>query len=464
MQTVEQVARFIHNHRDEDHAKIREQLNALPSADLAEVLNALASLGEAAEMLALVPLAKAIEVCDQPILRRRAALIAQVEPELAAKLLEGVAADERADIVHRMSVYDRRRVLSLLSAEARAEAEMLLQYPENTAGDLMTTEFVRLGPAMAVGQALAYIRDVARDRETIYACYILEPGTGRLLGAVSLRDLVMADPNCPVAAVMRTNPVTASALEPRRELIHKISKYNLLAVPVLESDGRVVGFVTVDDVIDAMTQAQTDAVLRMGAVEPGALDEPYMATPFFTLVKKRATWLVILFLGEMLTATAMGHFEHEIERAVVLALFVPLIISSGGNSGSQATTLVIRALALNELRLGNWWRVMGREVLSGLALGAILGTIGVLRITLWQQLHIQDYGEHWVLVALTVGVSLVGVVLWGTLSGSMLPFLLKRVGLDPATSSAPFVATLVDVTGLVIYFTVASVILFEMFR
>jgi magnesium transporter len=459
MQTVEQIARFIHKHRDEDHAKIREQLGALRSADVAEVLNALPSLGEAAEMLALLPLPTAVEVCNQPTLRRRAALFEQVEPALAARLLEGVSADERTEIVRRMSVRGRRLLLPLLSAEARTEVERLLQYPEDTAGDLMTTEFVRLEPMMTVSQALAQIREVAGERELIYACYVLEPGSGRLLGAVSLRDLVMADPARPVTEVMRTNPVTVAALEPRKEVTRKISKYNLLAVPVIESDGRVVGFVTVDDAIDAMVADQTDAVLRMGAVEPGALDEPYMSTPFLRLVQKRATWLVLLFMGEMLTATAMGHFESEIERAVVLALFVPLIISSGGNSGSQATTLVIRALALSELRLGNWWKVMGREILSGLALGAILGSIGFVRIALWQQLGWQNYGQHWVLVALTVGLALIGVVLWGSLSGSMLPFLLKRVGLDPATSSAPFVATLVDVTGLVIYFSVASAIL-----
>jgi magnesium transporter len=459
MPNVEQIAQFIHTHRDEDHAKIREQLGGMPSADVAEVLNALPSLGEAAEMLALLPLPRAVEVCDQPTLRRRAALFEQVEPALAARLLEGISAHQRTEIVERMSVHGRRLLLSMLSAESRAEVERLLQYPDNTAGDLMTTEFVRLEPAMTVSQALEHIREVARERETIYACYVVEPGSGRLLGAVSLRDLVMADPARPVAEVMRTNPVTVAALEPRKEVIAKISKYNLLAVPVLETDGRVVGFVTVDDVIDAIVQAQTETFLRLGAVEPGALDEPYMSTPFFTLVQKRATWLVLLFLGEMLTATAMGHFEGEIARAVVLALFVPLIISSGGNSGSQATTLVIRALALNELRLGTWWRVMAREVLSGLSLGSILGAIGFLRISLWQKLGWQDYGAHWVLVAATVGLSLVGIVLWGTLSGSMLPFLLKSVGLDPATSSAPFVATLVDVTGLVIYFSVASLIL-----
>jgi magnesium transporter len=248
-------------------------------------------------------------------------------------------------------------------------------------------------------------------------------------------------------------------LDGRVAVAQKISKYNLLAIPVVEADGRVVGFVTVDDVIDVLVEEQTEDVLRMGAVEPGALDEPYLATPLPRMVQKRAVWLVVLFLGEMLTATAMGYFEKEIERAVVLALFIPLIISSGGNSGSQATSLIIRALALRELTLGDWWRVARREVLSGLMLGIILGAIGFLRITVWQTLSLSSYGDHWVLVATTVGLALVGVVLWGSLSGAMLPFILKKCGLDPATSSAPFVATLVDVTGLIIYFTVALVVL-----
>jgi magnesium transporter len=261
-----------------------------------------------------------------------------------------------------------------------------------------------------------------------------------------------------VTEIMRRKPISVAASEPQDRVAEKISRYNLLAVPVVEEGGRVVGFVTVDDVIDVLVEEDTEAMLRMGAVEPGALEAPYMATPFLSLVRKRATWLVILFVGEMLTATAMGYFEDEIAHAVVLALFVPLIISSGGNSGSQATTLVIRAMALGEIGLRDWWRVARREVYSGLLLGAILGTIGFLRIALWS-LFTPLYGPHWLLVALTVALSLVGVVLWGTLSGSMLPILLKRLGADPATSSAPFVATLVDVTGLVIYFTIALFIL-----
>jgi magnesium transporter len=303
------------------------------------------------------------------------------------------------------------------------------------------------------------VRRVAREKESIYACYVMEPGTRRLLGAVSLRDLVMADPQQPVEAVMRRRPVTVAALDDQEVVAQKIAKYNLLAVPVLETDRSVVGFVTVDDVVDVMIEEGTEDVLKMGAVEAGAPDEPYTATPFWALVRRRAGWLLVLFLGEMLTATAMGRFQEEIARAVVLALFVPLIISSGGNSGSQAATLIIRALAVGDLALRDWWRVMRREVFSGLVLGGILGLVGFLRISVWSLFAPGTYGPHWPLIALTVWLALIGVVLWGTVAGSMLPLFLKRFGLDPAVSSAPFVATLVDVTGLVIYFEVASQLL-----
>ena len=459
MEDIEQMAATIHRHRDEDHEKIRTMLAALRVPDAAEVLNAVPSLEEAAEVLTLVPVERAIDVCDQPTLQRRGALLEQLPPELAAKLLDGMASDERTAAVREMCDHGRRLVLPLLSESARKEVEEQLKYPPNTAGELMTTEFVRLVPTMTVANALEKIRAVAHHRETIYACYVVEPGTDRLLGAVSLRDLVMADPTRPVSEIMRTNPVTVGALEPAKNAVRKISKYNLLAVPVVEQAGRVVGFVTVDDALDALVEEQTDTVLRMGAVEAGALDEPYMSTAWQTLVRKRATWLVLLFLGEMLTATAMGHFEDEIARAVVLALFVPLIISSGGNSGSQATSLLIRALALGEVRLKQWLQVLRGELVSGLSLGLILGAVGVARICLWQALGWFDYGQYWVRVAATVGVSLIGIVLWGSIAGAMLPFVLKRIGLDPATSSAPFVATLVDVTGLIIYFSVAKVIL-----
>jgi len=456
-QDLKQLLERIHLRLDESLVGIGAQVADLAVQDLAELINEL-TLVEAATVISMLPVARAIEICDQPTLRRRAAILEQLEPSRVADILTGLAADERTDIVQKMGLHECHRVLPKLSPEIRQELEDLLRYPDHTAGGIMTTEFVRLDPGMKVGEALKRIRSVARDKESIYACYVLDPATDKLLGAVSLRDLVMAELDAPLQKVMKLKPITVNALDDQEAVARKISKYNLLAVPVLEQDGSVVGFVTVDDVIDVLIEEGTEDILRMAAVEPGALDKPYMQTPLPLMIRKRAGWLVILFLGEMLTATAMGFFEKEIEKAVVLALFVPLIISSGGNSGSQASTLVIRALALGEVTLRDWWRVMRREILSGLGLGLILGSIGFLRITIWSAFS-QIYGVHWLLVALTVGVALIGIVLWGTLSGSMLPFALRRLGFDPATSSAPFVATLVDVTGLVIYFSVAVVLL-----
>jgi magnesium transporter len=441
---------------DESFVGIGEVVGELPPADLAELLNQL-RLQEAATVLSMLSIPRATEVLDQPTLRRRSAIVEKLEPGRASQLLEALSSDQRTEIVRGMGEVARRRLLPKLSPEVRAEVESLLRYPESAAGGIMTTEFVRLDPGMTVGDALRHIRSVAQEKESIYACYVMDPA-GKLLGSVSLRDLVMADVNQPLTSVMRKKPVTVNALDDRETVAAKIAKYNLLAVPVLESDGRVVGFVTVDDVIDVMIEEGTEDALKMGAVEPGALDAPYATAPFWSLIRKRAGWLLVLFLGEMLTATAMGRFEDEIARAVVLALFVPLIISSGGNSGSQAASLIIRAMAVGELSVRDWWQVMRREILAGLVLGSILGLVGFMRITVWSFLS-PVYGPHWLLVAFTVWLSLLGVVLWGTLTGSMLPLMLKRAGLDPAVSSAPFVATLVDVTGIVIYFEVAATLL-----
>lgn len=443
---------------DESFAGIGAEVTELPSPDLADLVNQL-TLQEAAAVLSMLSEARAAEVLDQPTLRRRAAVVEELEPGRAARALAALSADQRTAIVRSMSEKARRRLLPTLADDVRLEVEGLLRYPDHTAGGMMTTEFMRLAPEMSVGDALKRIRAVAREKESIYACYVIEPDTEKLVGAVSLRDLVMAELGQPVTAVMRRKPITVNALDDREAVAAKIAKYNLLAVPVLESDGRVVGFVTVDDVIDVVIEEGTEDALRMGAVEPGALDESYAATPFWRLIRRRAGWLLVLFLSEMLTATAMGRFEEEIARAVVLALFVPLIISSGGNSGSQAASLIIRALAVGELGLRDWWRVMRREILSGLVLGGVLGSVGFLRISLWALVSPDAYGPHWPLVAVTVWLSLVGVVLWGTLAGSMLPLALKRAGMDPAVSSAPFVATLVDVTGIVIYFEVAARVL-----
>ncbi len=455
MSAPEDLLERIRLRLDESFVGIGEVVAELQPADIADLVNQL-TRQEAAAVMSMLAVPRAVEVFDQPTLNRRSTILGQMDPGRAAQILEGLSSDERAEIVRGMGEVSRRRLLPKLSAEVRAEVERLLQYPPHSAGGIMTTEFVRLEPTWTVGDCLKHVRAVAREKESIYACYVMEPGSGHLLGSVSLRDLVMADLDQPVERVMRKKPVTVNALDDQEVVAGKIAKYNLLAVPVLEKDGSVVGFVTVDDVVDVMIEEGTEDALKMGAVEAGAMDEPYTATPFWTLVRNRAGWLLILFLGEMLTATAMGRFEEEIAKAVVLALFVPLIISSGGNSGSQAASLIIRALAVGELRIADWWRVMRREILSGLVLGGILGFVGFLRISVWSLVAPETYGPHWLAVAFTVSLALVGVVLWGTVTGSMLPLILKRFGLDPAVSSAPFVATLVDVTGLIIYFEVAA--------
>src|SRR5206468_6324649 len=298
-----------------------------------------------------------------------------------------------------------------------------------------------------------------RTKETIYAIYCVEPDTQALVHVISLRDLMLAgDRTLRVGQVgSRRSPLTVRPHTDREDVGRLISKYNLLAVPVVDEDRHVLGIVTVDDVIDAIVREQTEDVQKFGGME--ALDEPYTEISFARMIRKRAGWLCALFVSEMLTATAMQRFQGEIERAAVLAMFIPLVMSSGGNSGSQATSLVIRALALQELKLRDWWRIALRELPTGLLLGAILGVIGFVRIVLWQHIHIFNYGPHYMLLAITVGFALVGIVAFGSLAGSMLPFLLKKIGFDPASASAPFVATLVDVTGLVIYFSVAFLIL-----
>ena len=305
---------------------------------------------------------------------------------------------------------------------------------------------------------MRYIGEVGRAKETVYAVYVLDPQDQRLVHVVSLRELMTAERTAVVTAVGdQRQPLSVRPLVDREEVARLISKYNLLAVPVIDEGGHVLGIVTVDDVIDAIVREQTEDVQKFGGME--ALDAPYMEIGFGHMIRKRGGWLCALFLSEMLTATAMQHFEGEIARAVVLSMFIPLVMSSGGNSGSQATSLIIRALALHEIRIGDWWRIAMRELPTGLVLGSILGVIGIVRIEAWQHFHLFDYGVHYHLVALTVGLALVGIVCFGSLAGSMLPFVLKRVGFDPASASAPFVATLVDVTGLVIYFTVALIVL-----
>jgi magnesium transporter len=441
-----------------DPADLAEALVGMRAADIAEALRDLAPEA-AAKVMAALPFDLAVQVFDEPELEHhRYEIIKRMDERSAVALIEAMSADQQADLFRELPDEDRARLIRKIDAPTREALSLLLRYPPDTAGGIMTTEFVSMPETWTVEQALRYIGDVGRAKETVYAIYVLDPGTQRLVHVVSLRELMTAARQASVGEVGdRRAPITVRPLTDREEVARVISKYNLLAVPVVDDGSHVIGIVTVDDVIDAIIREQTEDVQKFGGME--ALDEPYTEISFARMIRKRAGWLTALFLGEMLTATAMGHFEAEIAHAVVLALFVPLIISSGGNSGSQATSLIIRSLALRELRLRDWWRVALRELPSGLTLGAILGVVGVTRILLWEKAGWYDYGPHYLLVALTVGLALVGVVTFGSLTGSMLPFALRRLGFDPASASAPFVATLVDVTGLVIYFTVAALIL-----
>jgi len=348
--------------------------------------------------------------------------------------------------------------MAMLDEPTRAEVTALLAYAEDEAGGLMNPRYIRVRPDMTAAEALSYFRRQAQQRtgrDTPTFAYILD-NEGKLVGQVSLTDLVAGDPAASIASLMNTDVITIPEEADQEDVAHLFAEHGLAAAPVVDREGRMKGVVTADDVVAVVEEEATEDIQKLGGSE--ALDAPYLKTAFHRMVRKRAGWLSALFLGEMLTATAMAFFEQEIARAVVLALFVPLIISSGGNSGSQASTLVIRAMALGEVGLRDWWRVIRRELGSGVVLGGILAAIGLVRILAWQGIfHV--YGEHYLLIAATVAISLVGVVTFGTLAGSMLPFVLRRLGFDPASACAPFVATLVDVSGLVIYFTVANVLL-----
>jgi magnesium transporter len=426
-------------------------------ADIAEALNELPT-DTAAATLSLLPRERAVDVLDQPELDNGAKLIEALPLDYAVALVTAMSADRQADTLRDFEPELRDRFLDRLDAETRSSLKQLLAYPENTAGSIMTTEYVSAQPTWTVAETLEHIRRVERTRETIYAIYVIDPRSRKLLRAVSLRRLIVSDPHATVLSVALTRkPVSVTPLADREEVARLISKYDLLAVPVLDRSGHVLGIVTVDDIIDAVVAEGTEDVQKFGGTE--ALDEPYMEIGFGTMVRKRAGWLCVLFLSEMLTTTAMQHFDDELQKAIVLALFIPLIMSSGGNSGSQATSLLIRALALGEVRLSDWWRVAMRELPMGITLGLILGVIALGRIGLWQYVGFYNYGPQWPLVAVTVACALVGIVTFGSVAGSLLPFLLKRVGFDPASASAPFIATLVDVSGLVIYFTIASIIL-----
>ncbi len=435
-------------------AAVQDSLLHLRPPEAADALSVLPTADQVTA-LAILPHRRAARVFEYLPLPAQQAVSQAMGPKEAALVLNLVADDDRTRLLHHLPAEETQDILAALTPDERAEAAALLKYPRGVVGRLMTPHYIAVRESQTVGQVLDYVREHGQDSETLNVIYVIDEH-GVLIDDIRIRELLVVPLDRKISDLMDRRYVILHAMDRQEDALDLFRREDRTALPVVDDTGCLIGIVTVDDVLDVATETATREMQKFGGSE--ALDEPYMQVTFAQMVKKRAGWLVVLFLGEMLTATAMGFFEKEIARAVVLALFVPLIISSGGNSGSQASTLVIRALAVGEVKLRDFWKVIRREVFAGVTLGAILGAIGFLRISVWSAFS-NLYGPHWLLVATTVAFALVGVVLWGTLVGCGLPFALRRLGFDPATSSAPFVATLVDVTGLIIYFSVGLVVL-----
>ena len=439
---------------------LREVFREWPPADVAEVILDLPE-DEQVIIFRVLPHTLAADVFEYLDFDAQQKLLHAMAHEQVVAILNEMSPDDRTAFLEELPSAAARQLIRLLTPEERRIAQSLLGYPEDSVGRLMTPDFIAVKEDWTVQQVLDYIREHGHDSETLNVIYVVDE-RGKVIDDIRMREFLLRPLGSAVRDMMEKVFVTLNATDSQQDALNVFRKYDRTALPVVDSSGVLVGIVTIDDMLDVAEAEATEDIQKFGGME--ALDEPYMRIPLWRMVRKRAGWLVILFLGETLTATAMANYQAELAKALVLALFLPLIISSGGNSGSQASTLMIRAMALGEVTLRDWWQVMRRELQAGLFLGAILGAIGVVRVGAWaivgeQYLHQQPYGAHWPLVALTVGIALVGVVLWGTLSGSMLPFILRRVGADPAASSAPFVATLVDVTGLIIYFSIALLIM-----
>ena len=433
---------------------LRELFSEMPPADVAEIILDLPD-DDQVIIFRILPHALAADVFEYLDVEAQQKLLRGMAHEQVVSILNEMSPDDRTALLEELPSAAARQLIKLLTPEERRIAQALLGYPEGSVGRLMTPDLVAVDASWTVKEVLDYIREHGQDSETLNVIYIVDE-RGKLLDDIRIREFLLKPLETKVSDLMDENFIALNVTDSQEEAVNVFRKYDRTVLPVVDSAGVLVGLVTIDDMLDVAEEEATEDIQKFGGME--AMEEPYMRIPLFTMVRKRATWLVVLFLGEMLTASAMGYYEAAIAKAVVLALFLPLIISSGGNSGSQASMLIIRAMALGEVTLRDWWRVMRKELIAGLMLGCVLGTIGFLRVAVWAQFS-NVYGPHWMLIAFTVGLALIGVVLWGSLSGSMLPFLLRRVGADPATSSAPFVATLVDVTGLIIYFTIALFIL-----
>ncbi|MES2268930.1 MAG: magnesium transporter [Bacteroidota bacterium] len=443
---VEQIELLL---EQEDTTRLREYLNNLNISDVEELIDELPEHGpKFIEILSINRAVNVFRILDFPTQER---IIKKLSGKKVSEIINELPPDDRTAFFSELHGDAVTKLILHLSPDDRKEALSLLGYKEDSVGRLMTPDYIAVKKSWDVTRVLSHIRRYGKNSETIDVIYVIGEN-GKLLDDIRIREILLVAPETKISDLMDGRLIALSANDPQEEAINVFRMNNRTALPVTDDDDILLGIVTVDDILWIANEEYTEDIQKIGGTE--ALDEPYLDINIFRLVKKRVSWLIVLFLGEMLTATAMGHFENAIAKAVVLALFVPLIISSGGNSGSQASTLIIQAMALGEVTIADWWRVMRREIISGLLLGTTLGIIGFMRIYVWT-LFSDIYGPDWMTVGFIVGIALVGVVLWGSLAGSMLPLLLKKLGADPATSSAPFVATLVDVTGLIIYFTIA---------
>jgi magnesium transporter len=432
----------------------KKLLSSLYPTDLAEFLEN-RSLLEKVVVITNLPPRVAVKTFEYLSFPTQLELFNHLPSQVSASLLNDLAPDDRTAFLEELPMNVLDRILKFLSTPERTLSEKLLSYPDGSVGRIMTTDYISIKKDWTVRQVLDYVRENGRDSETVSVLYVVD-NEGKLIDDIRIRELLFASLDSKIEEICDNHFITLNVNDNEEYAVNIFRKYDRSALPVVDDDGRLIGLVTIDDILHVAIEETTQDIQMIGGSE--ALDVPYMQTSFATLFRKRISWLVILFLGEMLTASALGIYEDEISRAVVLALFLPLIISSGGNAGSQACTLIIRAMALGEVTLKDYWKVMKKEILMGLFLGIVLGAIGFIRISLWSSFS-DIYGEHWLLIACTIFIALIGVVLWGTISGSMLPFILRRLGHDPAMSSAPFIATIVDVTGLVIYLNVAIVML-----
>ncbi|MGZ4034798.1 MAG: magnesium transporter [Bacteroidia bacterium] len=436
-------------------AFVVEHFKALYPADIADIFNEL-EIEEAKFVYKQLDEQIAADVLVELDDDVREDFLASLTSKEIAEHIDNMDSDDAADVIAELPDKVQGEVLSHMEdSEQASDIVDLLNYDENTAGGLMATELVKVHVNSNAIECVREIRAQADAVENMYAIYVVDDNE-KLVGLLPLKKLITSAKDAKVADMYDSKIISVKTNTDAEEVANLMDKYNLVVLPVVDGLGRLVGRITIDDVVDVRREEETEDVQKMGAME--ALDEPYMNTPFLSMIKKRAGWLVVIFIGETLTATAMVFFQDDISKLVTLALFIPLIISSGGNSGSQASTLIIRALALGEITLRDWWKIVKKEISTGLTIGLILGLIGFIRVALWQYFT-PIYGEHWLLIAFTIGSALVGVVAWGTLMGSLLPLFLKRLGLDPAVSSAPLVATLVDVTGIIIYFSVAMMFL-----